>query len=99
MDRSRFWNGVSYLRVGRSERENEIDASSEPSPKKILHEYYESIQIGVNQSCSMRFTKCFPQFSSNYEIYQEAITPMLYGCLKGVHGTVFSCKFEFPLLR
>jgi hypothetical protein len=64
---------------------------------------YDSETVEVSRrgnSKIMNFEKCFDTSMNNYQVYLEAIEPLLFQCLRGVDLTIFTCEFSvsFPFL-
>jgi hypothetical protein len=88
------WNGKAYVRFSRSQSCTTESGSTEDEKKindpKILN--HETIEFSLEgKSRIMSCEKFFDDSMNNRQIYLEIIEPMLYSCLQGVHGTIFTC--------
>jgi agmatine/peptidylarginine deiminase len=91
----RNWNGnlKAYLYLSRSQicANNAEREEYTKTDVKILNP--ETVEITYDgESRFLSCEKCFMKSMRNYQIYLEVIEPMLYQCLQGVHGTIFSCS-------
>lgn len=89
------WNGKAYVRLSRSQShltESKGEATEGRSSRhKLLNPETVEILWDENRVVAMSSEKFFDELSSNYEVYSEAVEPMLSSCLQGVHGTIFTC--------
>jgi hypothetical protein len=91
------WRAKSFLRLSRSEffLEEIKDENFEVLNRiQILGDCESTEIVREGKSQIIQFDHSFHEYSTNYEVYTEAIEPMVQKCVQGgVNGTVFCCKF------